>query len=144
MTITNKYAINKGRNSATTKKRRTMKIFPVADSHEDERRKLTAFRPSPDFPHVKEAKVLITKSENVCLGRHSHSHVEGFFLVSGTCVIKTWTAADGAQEQQLSAPVMFMFEPEEEHLLTCSKDMILVGYMPTSFEEENNSPATHI
>ncbi len=121
-----------------------MKIFSVADSHSDDRRDLTAFRPTSDFPQVAETKVLVVKKDGVSLGNHSHPHVEGFFLVAGTCIVQTWRKTEGTQEQQLSAPVMFMFEPGEEHLLTCPNGVILVGYMPVTFEEENNTPATHV
>ena len=121
-----------------------MKVFPVADTHTDERRTLTAFRPSADFPHTAEGKVLITKKDGVRLGNHSHPHVEGFFLVQGECTVRTWTQAGGVKDHALKAPVMFMFEPHEEHILTCSDTMILVGYMPITFEEENNTPASHL
>jgi len=121
-----------------------MKIFSVVDSNSDDRRDLTAFRPTSDFPQVVEAKVLVVKKDGVQLGNHSHPHVEGFFLVAGTCIVRTWTKTGGAQEQHFSAPVMFMFEPGEEHLLICSSEVILVGYMPVIFEEENNTSATHV
>ncbi|MEI7620364.1 MAG: hypothetical protein WCJ57_02230 [Candidatus Falkowbacteria bacterium] len=121
-----------------------MLVFTEADSHEDDRRKLTAFRPTPDFPKATEAKVINVKSDGVILGKHSHNHVEGFLLASGSCLIKTWTETKWLQEQELSAPTMFIFEPGEEHLLTCSKGTILVGYMPVTFEDENNTPATHV
>lgn len=121
-----------------------MKIFPVADSHSDARRDLAAFRPSDDFPQTAEGKVLVVKTDGVRLGNHSHPHVEGFFLVSGSCVVRTWSEAEGVQERTLAAPVMFMFEPDEEHVLTCSADMILVGYMPVTFEHENNTRAGHL
>ena len=121
-----------------------MIVFEIADQHEDQRRKLTAFRPPVEFPKTAEAKVLITKQDGVRLGNHSHPHLEGFFLVSGSCVIKTWTELGGAKEQILEAPIMFMFEPDEEHLLVCSNGMTLVGYMPVTFEEENNAKATHL
>lgn len=121
-----------------------MKKFPVADSHTDERRTLTAFRPSADFPHTVEGKVLITQKDGVQLGNHSHPHAEGFFLIQGRCRIRTWTQTDGVQEHELQAPVMFMFSPHEEHVLTCSEDMILVGYVPTTFEKENSTPASHL
>ena len=121
-----------------------MKVFTRVDRHSDERRDLTAFRPTSDFPRVSEAKVLIVKQNGVRLGNHAHPHFEGFFLVAGTCIIRTWTEAGGLQEQKLSAPVMFMFEPGEEHLLVCSNGVTLVGYMPVTFEQENNTPATHL
>lgn len=121
-----------------------MQIFPIADQHRDDRRDLTAFRPPPDFPRVAEGKVLITKRDGVRLGNHSHPHFEGFFLVRGSCTVRTWSADKGVQELPLTAPVMFMFEPNEEHLLTCSEGMVLVGYMPVTFEEERNVPATHL
>ena len=88
--------------------------------------------------------MLVVKSDGVRLGNHSHPHPEGFFLVMGNCVVRTWSEQEGVQEHPLVAPIMFMFEPGEEHLLTCSADMILVGYMPVTFEEENNTPAAHL
>ena len=121
-----------------------MIVFPVADTNSDVRRKLTAFRPPPDFPRVVEAKVLRAKKEGIVLGNHSHPHVEGFFLVQGHSTIRTWTLYDGVQEQQLAAPVMFMFEPDEEHILVCSRGMILVGYSPVTYADENNTTATHL
>ncbi|MBI4434386.1 hypothetical protein HY635_01010 [Candidatus Uhrbacteria bacterium] len=121
-----------------------MQIFPVADHHSDDRRDLTAFRPPPEFPRAAEAKVLVTKKAEVRLGNHSHPHFEGFFLVAGSCTVRTWTPTGGVQEQSLSAPIMFMFEPNEEHLLTCSEGMVIVGYMPVTFEEERNVPAQHL
>jgi hypothetical protein len=125
-------------------RRKTMKIFKVADKHEDERRNLTAFRPTADFPKTVEGKVIVVKRDGMKLGNHSHPHPEGFFLVVGNCTVRTWTKDNNIQEQKLQAPVMFMFDPGEEHLLTCSVGMVLVGYMPITFEEENNTPATHI
>ncbi|MDP3997534.1 MAG: hypothetical protein Q8P73_03480 [bacterium] len=123
-----------------------MRVFTVADSHEDDRRALTAFRPPAEFPNVAEAetKVLVVKQEGVKLGNHSHPHYEGFLLVKGMCDVRTWTEFEGLQEHGLEAPVMFMFEPGEEHVLTCSEDMVLVGYMPVTFENENNTLATHL
>lgn len=121
-----------------------MKIFPVADGHSDARRDLTAFRPSADFPRTAESKVLVVKADGVRLGNHSHPHVEGFFLITGSCVVRTWSEQHGVQEQTLNAPIMFMFEPGEEHILTCSAGMVLVGYMPVTFEHENNAPAVHL
>lgn len=126
------------------KKELKMKIFSKVDSHDDERRVLTAFRPTPDFPRSAEAKVIVTKHAGVRLGNHSHPHIEGFFLVSGSCAVRTWTSGQGQKEERLVAPVMFMFEPNEEHVLVCSDNMILVGYLPVTFEQENNIPATHL
>ncbi|MFA6423927.1 MAG: hypothetical protein WCV83_01275 [Candidatus Magasanikbacteria bacterium] len=121
-----------------------MQIFLVADSHSDSRRDLTAFRPPPYFPKPVESKVLITKSKGVRLGNHSHAHVEGFFLVKGRCRVRTWTENGGVWDHVIMAPTMFMFEPGEEHVLACSAGMILVGYMPVTFEDQKNFPATHL
>ena len=122
-----------------------MHVFNQVDGHDDSRRTLTAFRPSSDFPRSAEAKVLVVKQDGVRLGNHAHPHFEGFFLVFGSCVVRTWKdEQEGVTESRLEAPVMFMFEPNEEHILTCSADMVLVGYMPVTFEEENNTPAIHL
>mgnify|MGYP001571610977 FL=1 len=48
------------------------------------------------------------------------------------------------EERELSAPIMFVFEPGEEHIFICSSGMILVGYTPTTFKPENLIPATHL
>jgi len=116
----------------------------IADSNSDERRDLIAFRPPSDFPQATEAKMLSVKNDGTVLGNHAHPHAEGFFLVSGSCLVRTWTKTNGVKERELSAPVMFYFEPEEEHALICSKGTIIVGYMPTTFTKENNTPATHL
>lgn len=121
-----------------------MKIFPITDENNDDRRNLTAFNPPFDSPAPVEAKVLVVKHDGVRLGNHSHPHAEGFMLASGSCKVQTWTASDGNKEYELVAPTMVMFEPGEEHLLTCSKGMILVGYMPVPFSEQNNTLATHL
>lgn len=121
-----------------------MKIFSVANTHDDARRTIVAFHLPPEFPRVAEAKVLTSKQGGVVLGNHSHTHYEGFFLVQGACTVLTWTEAEGVLEHVLQAPAMFMFEPGEEHRLTCSKDLILVGYMPVTYEDENNTRATHL
>jgi len=121
-----------------------MKRFEAADHHSDARRDLTAFRPPADFPHVTEAKILCVKEEGITLGRQYRPHAEGFFLAVGSCVVNTWSEKKGLQTTPLSGPIMFSFEPHEEHALVCSKGMILIGYMPVTFENENNTPATHL
>ena len=121
-----------------------MRIFKVADRHENDRRVLTAFEPSSDFPNPVEAKVIVTKFSGVWLGNHSHEHFEGFFLVAGTCTVRTWTEREGVKDHALIGPIMFLFEPGEEHILTCSEGMILVGFMPLTFKNQHNTAATHI
>ena len=116
----------------------------MADRNRRVGRTLVAFRPPPDFPKTVEAKVITVDQHGVRLGRHSHPHAEGFFLVVGGCTVWTWTEADGLHDTTLEAPAMFMFEPGEEHVLICSQGMVLVGYMPVTFDEENSIPATHI
>ena len=114
-----------------------MKLFKPTNKHTDERRDLMAFRLPSNFPRTVEGKMLIIKKDGVKLGNHSHPHTEGFFLVTGSCTVRTWTKKNGVQEHCLKAPVMFMFFPNEEHLLfTCSRKMTLVGYMPITFKEE--------
>jgi len=121
-----------------------MLVLEKVDSHDDERRTLIAFRPPDIFPKVVEGKMLVVKNDGVSLGKHSHPHNEGFFLAAGACNIKTWTAEHGVQEKYLVAPIMFMFEPNEEHLLICAKGTIIIGYMPVIFGNENNAPAVHL
>lgn len=121
-----------------------MILIQQIDKNDDFRRCLTAFRPPADFPKSAESKVIITKKDGVQLGNHSHPHNEGFMLVSGSCSVRTWTEKSGVQELELTAPIMFMFEQDEEHLLTCSNEMVLIGYMPITFMEENNTRATHL
>ena len=121
-----------------------MEIIRWADFNSDDRRDLTAFRPGSEFPLLVEGKVIVVKRDGVELGNHSHSHVEGFLLVSGLCHIVTWTADGGRASQGIIAPAMFMFEKGEEHVLYCSADTILVGYMPVSYKDEHNTPAIHL
>lgn len=79
------------------------------------------------------------------LGRHSHPHFEGLFLVQGACLVRTWGRGIGVREEQLNAPVMFMFYPNEEHTITCSEDAILIDFLPLATNEEpHNTPAANI
>lgn len=121
-----------------------MKIILVADRHSDTRRDLIAFRPPSDFPVVAEAKVLVAKLDGIRLGNHSHPHVEGFMLAAGKCHIRTWSQAEGLRDHDLTAPTLFMFEPDEEHVVIGSENMVLVGYLPVTFEQEHNVSATHL
>jgi hypothetical protein len=122
-----------------------MRVFEKVCAHEDDRRTLEAFSPSAGFPVSVEVKIIRTSCEGVRLGNHSHPHREGFFLVVGHCRVRTWKEGDeSVQEHTLVAPVMFEFDPREEHLLTCSSNMILIGFSPTIFDEGNNIPATRL
>jgi len=121
-----------------------MILFEITSKNEDERRYLTAFELPTNFPVVAEAKMLATKQDGVRLGNHSHPYCEGFFLVAGSCQIRTWTEKSGIQEHNLTAPAMFMFEAGEEHALTCNDQTILVGYSPMPFEKQDHIPSKNL
>jgi hypothetical protein len=121
-----------------------MKVFTPTNEHSDNRRDLSAFQLPPEFPTVAETKVLVVKGKAVELGRHYHPHPEGFLLAAGSCVVRTWTPGSGVCETEIHAPQLFMFEAQEEHLLTCEQGTVLVGYMPVTFSDENNTPAIHV
>jgi hypothetical protein len=122
-----------------------MIVIYTARENENRQRVLAAFSLPPEFPAVVEAEMISAhKVSQVLLGGHSHPHSEGFFLVEGSLVAKTWTSEKGYEHRALSSPVMFMFKPREEHQLICSYGTILVGLSPVAFGEENNTPAEHL
>ena len=92
----------------------------------------------------RESKIINKCADGAVLGLHSHPHKEVFHLIAGTCLVRTWSEQGGMNEYAFTAPVCFMFEPNEEHVVICSKTTVLFGQSPVVFEEENNVESTHL
>lgn len=89
-----------------------------------------------------EVKAIITHKNKMFLGGkigHSHPYKETYILAHGNCVWYTWSKEKGQNEIALTAPCLFVIEPDEEHAVIADKDMVLIGLLPQKFE-----PGSHV
>ncbi|MDD5464661.1 MAG: hypothetical protein PHP62_05940 [Candidatus Moranbacteria bacterium] len=118
-----------------------MLIVEAHDSHKDERRTLTAWE---EDIQVVEVKHMIVTQDGVRLGGHKHPFREKFVIARGDAMVETWSEKEGTKKQHLSAPQMAIFEPDEEHALTCSKGTIIIVFLLGKFSQQNIIPATNL
>ena len=121
-----------------------MKTIKPFDSHDSKMRLLTAWE---DICGIPEIKVLHTKKDRAFLGGtigHKHDYSETYLLAHGESTWYTWNKTDGQQIHELKAPTLFIIEPNEEHAVIASNDMVLVGLLPQKFQPGSHIDAEHL
>jgi hypothetical protein len=118
-----------------------MQVIKPHDSHIDSRRALTAWESGIK---VVQTKHMVVTAKNIKLGGHKHPFEEKFILAYGSAEVETWSKEKGAEKRIINAPIMAVFEPFEEHALTCAIGSVIIVFLTGIFKEQNIIPAENL